>query len=125
MLGKTIGEVSSNVLSEWVVDGMLEKKASNVVVMDLRTVKHAVADFFVICNGNSNAQIDAISQSVEENVHKHSKQNPWKREGQQNKEWILLDYVNVVAHIFNKEKRVFYGLEELWGNAKITRVDPN
>ena len=125
MLGETIREVSSNVLSEWVADGMLEKKASNVVVMDLRTVKHAVADFFVICDGNSHAQIDAISQSVEENVHKHSKQNPWKREGQQNKEWILLDYVDVVAHIFNKEKRVFYGLEELWGNAKITRVDPN
>ena len=125
MLGETIREVSSNVLSECVADGMLEKKASNVVVMDLRAVKHAVADFFVICNGNSHAQIDAISQSVEENVHKHSKQNPWKREGQQNKEWILLDYVDVVAHIFNKEKRVFYGLEELWGNAKITRVDPN
>ena len=125
MLGETIREVSSNVLSECVADGMLEKKASNVVVMDLRAVKHAVADFFVICDGNSHAQIDAISQSVEENVHKHSKQNPWKREGQQNKEWILLDYVDVVAHIFNKEKRVFYGLEELWGNAKITRVDPN
>lgn len=118
-------DVSSDVLSEWMVEGMLEKKAMDVVVMDLREVKHAIADYFVICSGNSDTQIDAISESVEEQIHKNSKQNPWKREGQQNKEWILLDYVDVVAHIFNKEKRTFYGLEELWGDAKITRVEEN
>lgn len=118
-------EVNSNELSEWVVEGMLEKKATDVVVMDLREIKHAVADYFIICSGNSDTQIDAISESVEDQIHKHSKQNPWKREGQQNKEWILLDYVDVVAHIFNKEKRTFYGLEELWGDAKITRIDEN
>lgn len=118
-------DVSSDVLSEWVVEGMLEKKAMDVVVMDLREVKHAIADYFVICSGNSDTQIDAISESVEEQIHKNSKQNPWKREGQQNKEWILLDYVDVVAHIFNKEKRTFYGLEELWGDAKITRIEEN
>ena len=118
-------DVSSDVLSEWMVEGMLEKKAMDIVVMDLREVKHAIADYFVICSGNSDTQIDAISESVEEQIHKNSKQNPWKREGQQNKEWILLDYVDVVAHIFNKEKRTFYGLEELWGDAKITRVEEN
>ena len=104
---------------------MLDKKAHDVVVMDLREVKHAVADYFVICSGNSDTQIDAISDSIEEQIHKRSKQNPWKREGQQNKEWILLDYVDVVAHVFNKEKRIFYGLEELWGDAKITRIEEN
>ena len=118
-------DISSEVLSEWVVEGMLDKKAHDVVVMDLREVKHAVADYFVICSGNSDTQIDAISDSIEEQIHKHSKQNPWKREGQQNKEWILLDYVDVVAHVFNKEKRIFYGLEELWGDAKITRIEEN
>ncbi|MEQ6167636.1 MULTISPECIES: ribosome silencing factor [unclassified Ekhidna] len=118
-------DVSSEVLSEWVVEGMLDKKAHDVVVMDLREVKHAVADYFVICSGNSDTQIDAISDSIEEQIHKRSKQNPWKREGQQNKEWILLDYVDVVAHVFNKEKRIFYGLEELWGDAKITRIEEN
>lgn len=118
-------DISSEVLSRWVVDGMLEKKAHDVVVMDLREVKHAIADYFVICSGNSDTQIDAISESIEEQIHKHSKQNPWKREGQQNKEWILLDYVDVVAHIFNKEKRTFYGLEELWGDAKVILVDEN
>ena len=80
-------EVSSDVLSEWVVEGMLEKKAMNVVVMDLREVKHAIADYFVICSGNSDTQIDAITDSIEEQIHKRSKQNPWKREGQQNKAW--------------------------------------
>jgi len=120
-----IKEVSSDALSEWVVEGMLEKKAADVVVMDLTDIKHAVADYFIICSGNSDTQIDAISQSIEEQIHKKSKQNPWKREGQQNKEWVLIDYVDVVAHVFNKEKRTFYGLEELWGDAKITRIDSN
>lgn len=125
MVQETIKEVNSNVLSEWVVDGMLEKNASDIVVMDLRAIKHAVADFFVICNGNSDTQINAISQSIEKEIYKHSKQNPWKTEGQKNKEWILLDYVDVVAHVFNKEKRIFYGIEELWGDAKITHIDSN
>lgn len=118
-------DINSEVLSEWVVEGMLDKKAIDVVIMDLRQVKHAIADYFIICSGNSDTQIDAISDSIEEQIHKRSKQNPWKREGRQNKEWILLDYVDVVAHVFNKDKRTFYGLEELWGDAKITRVEEN
>ena len=114
--------LSSTKLSELVAQGMLERKASDVVVLDLRDIKHAVADYFVICSGNSDTQIDAISDSVEEEVHKLTRQNPWKREGKQNKEWILIDYVDVVAHIFNKEKRTYYGLEELWADAKVTSV---
>ena len=125
MSQKTSKEVHSDVLSNWVVEGMLEKKAQDVVVMDLREIKHAIADYFVICSGNSDTQIDAISESIEDEIHKRSKQNPWKKEGQQNKEWVLLDYVDVVAHVFNKEKRSFYGLEELWGDAKITPIDSN
>ena len=115
--------ISSKVLSEWVVEGMLDKKAIDVVIMDLREVKHAVADYFIICSGNSDTQIDAISDAIEDQIHKNSKQNPWKREGQQNKEWVLLDYVDVVAHVFNIEKRTFYGLEELWGDAGIIHIE--
>lgn len=115
--------INSKKLSELVVQGMLEKKASDVVVMDLREVKNAIADFFVLCSGNSDTQIDAISESVEEQVHKNSQQNPWRREGKQNNEWIIIDYVDVVAHVFNKDKRAFYALEELWGDAQITRID--
>ena len=113
---------TSTQLSELVVLGMLEKKAEDVVIMDMREVKTAVADYFVICSGNSDTQIDAISESIEEHVRKASTQKPWKREGRAHREWILIDYVDVVVHVFNKEKRKFYGLEELWGDAKIQQI---
>ena len=115
--------VDSKSLCDLVVEGMAEKKASDIVVMDLRTVKHAVADFFIICSGTSDTQIDAISDSIEEHVRKNSAQKPWRTEGRTNREWILIDYVDVVAHVFNIDKRSFYALEELWGDAKIESVD--
>ncbi|MEQ9230858.1 MAG: ribosome silencing factor [Cyclobacteriaceae bacterium] len=120
---KTTEKVTSTKLSELVVQGMLEKKAEDVVVMDLREIKNSVADYFVLCSGNSDTQMDAISDSVEDEVHKNVKQKPWKREGRDGKEWILIDYVDVVVHVFNKEKRAFYGLEELWGDAKVQRLN--
>jgi ribosome-associated protein len=120
---KKKGVIESQTLSEMVVEGMLEKKANDIKIMDLRKVKNAVADYFVICSGNSDTQIDAIADSIEEEVFKKSQQNPWKKEGKQNKEWILIDYVNVVAHVFKKDKRKFYALEELWGDAIITSVE--
>jgi ribosome-associated protein len=121
--GKMPVEPKTVELSDLVVQGMAEKKAHDIVVLDLRNVKNAVADYFIICSGNSDTQIDAICDSVEEFVYKASKQSPWKKEGKQNKEWILLDYIDVVAHIFKKDKRDFYSLEELWGDAVITPVE--
>lgn len=123
MIEKISGEITSKNLADLVVFGMQEKKAHDIKILDLREVKNAIADYFVICSGNSDTQIEAISDSIEEQIHKQTKQNPWKREGRENKEWILLDYVDVVAHIFNKEKRTFYGLEELWGDATITSIE--
>ena len=114
----------SEKLSEAVVKGMQEKKASDIVVMDLRKVKNAVADYFVICSGSSDTQIDAIAESIDEVVFKSLKQNPWHQEGKTNKEWLLIDYVDVVAHVFKKDKREFYSLENLWGDAKIVSVEP-
>jgi ribosome-associated protein len=116
------GFAPSEKLSEVVVRGMQEKKASNIVVMDLRNVKNAVADFFVICSGSSDTQVDAIADSVDAEVHKELNQNPWNQEGKANKEWLLIDYVDVVAHIFKNEKRDFYKLETLWGDADIRTV---
>lgn len=110
-------------LSKVIVKGMEEKKASDIVVMDLRGVKNAFTDFFVICSGTSDTQIEAISDSVEAEVIKNNKERPFRSEGKNNKQWILMDYVDVVAHIFLKDKRSFYGLEELWGDAKITRIE--
>ena len=101
---------------------MQEKKATDIVVMDLRKVKNAVADFFVLCSGSSDKQLDAIADSVGEEVYKALKENPWYTEGKNNKEWILLDYINVVAHVFRKDRRQFYALEKLWGDAEITEI---
>jgi ribosome-associated protein len=110
-------------LSEVIVQGMQDKKASDIVVMDLRKVKNAVADFFIICSVNSDKQLDAIADSIDEKVSKTIKENPWHIEGKNNKEWMLLDYINVVAHIFKKDSRDFYSLERLWGDAEITQIE--
>ena len=114
---------TSKKLSDLIVKGMQEKKANDIVLMDLRKVKNAVADFFVICSGNSDKQLDAIADSVDAEVYKGLKENPWHVEGKNNKEWMILDYTNVVAHIFRKDRRSFYALEKLWGDAEITEVE--
>ena len=119
---KKNGFLPAEELSRIVVEGMQEKKAQDIVVLDMRKVSNSVADFFVICSGNTDTQVGAISESVEETVHKKDKQNPWHKEGKRNKEWVLLDYVDVVAHIFQNEKRAFFALENLWGDAKITKI---
>ncbi|WP_020595438.1 ribosome silencing factor [Spirosoma panaciterrae] len=118
-------EFTAEQIRDFVVRGMQEKKAQDIVVMDLRNVKNAICDYFVICSGNSDTQIDAISTSIEEEVYKASKQDPWHKEGKMNREWILLDYVDVVAHVFKKERRAFYDLEQLWGDAEIHVVEDN
>lgn len=114
---------NSEKLVKAIVKGMQEKKASEITIMDLRNIKNAVADFFVICSGGSDRQLDAISESVDEQVFKTLKENPWHMEGKNNKEWVIIDYISVVAHIFRKDKRDFYALEKLWGDADVTEVD--
>ncbi len=110
-------------LVDAIVQGMQEKKASDIVVLDLTKIPNAVSSYFIICSGNSDTQVDAIAGSVEEFTHKQCKERPWKREGLRQREWVLLDYVSVVAHIFLKNKRTFYALEELWGDAEVRLVE--
>ena len=113
----------SEKLADLIVKGMQEKKATDISVMDLREIKNAVADFFIICSGNSDKQLNAIADSVDEFVYKHIEEKVWHMEGKNNKEWMLLDYISVVAHIFRKDRREFYGLEKLWGDAKTTEIE--
>ena len=115
--------INSKMTGELIVHGMLEKKAQDIVIMDLNDVPNAVADYFVICTGSSDTQIDSIADSVEEEVFKASGLHPWRKEGKERREWILIDYVDVVVHIFKKDKREFYALEKLWGDAIIKRVE--
>jgi ribosome-associated protein len=86
-------------------------------------VKNAFADFFVVCAGTSDTQIDAIADSVDKEVWEATRTNPKSIEGKSNREWILLDYYDVIVHVFKKDKREFYKLEELWGDAQFTYID--
>ena len=115
--------MTSEELSRLIVKGMEEKKGSDIVVMDLKEVKSAVSDFLVICSGSSDTQIQAISESIEKEVKETINELPWRKEGYTNREWILIDYVSVVAHIFKTEKREFYAIEDLWGDAKTTLIN--
>lgn len=110
----------STYLSEIAIHGMQEKKGNDVVRLDLRELKSSVTDYFVVCNADSSTQVKAIADSVEEEIYKALKANPRHKEGQETAEWIILDYFDVVVHIFKTEKRHFYGLEELWGDAETT-----
>ena len=115
--------MNSEELSKLVVEGMEERKAEDIVIMDLRKVKGSISDYFVICSGNSDTQLEAIAESIEEVIVKQTNESAWRKEGFSNKHWVLLDYVNVVAHIFKKDKRAYYALEDLWGDAEITRMN--
>jgi ribosome-associated protein len=120
---KTKIKENSDILAELVVKGMQEKKAADICVIDLKSLHNAVSDYFIISSANSDTQLDAIARAVEEEVFKITNQNPWQSEGRVHKEWILLDYVDVVVHIFLKDKREFYALEELWGDAPIRYIE--
>lgn len=120
---KTKREISSEELSQLVVKGMQERKASNIVVMDMRKVKNAFTDYFVVASGSSDTQVEAIAESVDKEVWEATRNNPRSTEGKANREWILVDYYDVIVHVFKKDRREFYKLEELWGDAEFTYVE--
>lgn len=115
-------QVTSSELTDVVIRGMQERKAERIVRIDLREIPHAVCDSFVICHGNSDTQMEAIARSVEEQTHNELNEKPWHIEGKENAEWYLLDYANVVVHIFYRDAREFYDLEGLWADASIEEI---
>lgn len=110
----------STYLSEIAIHGIQEKKGNDIVRLDLRELNSAVADYFIVCNADSATQVKAIADSVEDEIYKQTKTDPWRKEGQENAEWIILDYFDIVVHIFKTEKREFFGIEDLWGDAETT-----
>ena len=116
-------EVKSNdklaLLTDTIVEAMKNKKANHIVSLDLRKLDVRVVDKFIICHGDNDRQVQAIAQEIEDYVQKEINDKPWHREGYENREWILLDYVNIVVHVFLQEKRDFYAIEELWGDAEL------
>lgn len=114
---------SPDELISLIVQGIEDIKGQNISLLDLRNIENTVCDYFIICNGNSNTQVNAIASSVQKNVSKNIREKPYQIEGVENAEWVLMDYVNVVVHVFQKHKREYYDIENLWGDAKITEIE--
>lgn len=105
-------------VKDTIIRALQDKKAREIVSLDLRDFDSSTVDLFIICHGTSHRHVEALAVSVEEQAEKEKGEVPWHREGLENKEWVLMDYVDVVVHIFLEEKRKFYGLEELWSDAE-------
>ena len=111
-----------NKLIEKIVIGISEVKGQDIEMIDLRKIENRICDFYVICSGSSNTHVSAILESVKKKVSKSLKEKPSHTEGEENAEWVLLDYINVVVHIFQKQVRDLYRIEELWGDCKTNMI---
>ena len=116
-------KASADQLITEIIKGIDKVKGEKISILDLREIENTVCDYFIVCEGNSNTQVNAISGAIQKTVSKAIKDKPWHIEGEANAEWILMDYVNVVVHIFQKQIREFYDIESLWGDAKITNIE--
>lgn len=125
MPSKKTNLTESEILAKLAIQGMENKKGLDIVTIDLRGIASAPTNFFVICSGNVPSHVSAISDGVFETIKKATGYNPHKVEGYDNAEWILMDYFDMVVHIFQKEKRDHYRLEDLWADGIITRIDSN
>lgn len=118
-------EIGNDQLITQILKGIEEVKGNDINILDLRDIENTVCSYFVICNGTSNTQVNAIVNSIQKTVSKELKDKPWHVEGSENAEWVLIDYVNVVVHVFQKHIREFYDIEGLWGDAKTTVIKTN
>jgi len=115
--------ISVDQLITTIIGGIEEVKGKEITILDLREIDNTVCDYFIICEGTSNTQVNAIVNSIQKQVSKILKDKPWHIEGSDNAEWILMDYVNVVVHVFQKHIREYYDIESLWGDAKTTQIE--
>lgn len=111
-------------LIDTITEALLEKKAKDIVLLDVRDLT-TLTDYFIVCHGTSETQIRALAGNVTEKTKKQIGEAVWKQEGMDARRWIILDYVNIVVHIFNEEKREFYGIERMWSDAEKTEIEDN
>ena len=114
-----IKKTTSDMLTSIVVNGIQEKKGKEISILNFKSIHNTLFDYFVICHGTSRTHVDAIADSVQDEVKKAIGISPLYKEGFLNSEWILLDYVDIIVHIFQKDTRTFYQLEKLWADAEI------
>ena len=110
-------------LIDEIIFGIEDVKGVDINIMDLRNITNTVCEFFILCTGTSNTHVSAITNSIRKNVSKKLKEKPFSLEGLENQEWVLIDYIDVVVHIFQGDTREYYDIENLWGDAKITNVE--
>ncbi len=114
---------NKELLIQKIIEAIQDVKGEDITLLDLTNIENSVAEAFIICSGNSNTQVSAIAGSVERKVRNEIQDRPWHVEGSDNAVWILVDYVSVVVHIFQKHIREYYDIEELWADAKITAIE--
>lgn len=119
----TIEKTNADQLITTIIAGIEEVKGKEITILDLREIENTVCDYFIVCEGTSNTQVNAIVNSIQKLVSKSLKDKPWHVEGTDNAEWVLMDYVNVVVHVFQKHIREYYDIESLWGDAKTTQIE--
>ncbi|MBN8782258.1 MAG: ribosome silencing factor [Terrimonas ferruginea] len=107
----------SSKIIKTIIAAIQEKKGTNIISLDLRKIDEAVSDFFIVCEADSQPQVRAIAENVEERVREKCDEKPYHHEGYQALQWVLIDYVNVVVHVMQPETRKFYKLEEMWSDA--------
>ena len=115
--------IEKQLLIDKIVDAIQDTKGEDIMVFDLSKIENSVAETFIICSGNSNTQVSAIAGNIEKKVRNDLQDRPWHVEGTENAMWVLLDYVSVVVHVFQRSIREYYEIEELWGDAQITKIE--
>lgn len=108
-----------------VIKGIEEVKGEDIAILDLRKLDNTVSDYFIVCSGSSNTQVDAITNSIKKTASKALQDKPFSVEGAENSEWVIMDYINLVVHVFQKQIREYYAIEDLWGDAEITNISTN
>jgi ribosome-associated protein len=116
---------SEDALISNIITGIENVKGLDVRLLDLRDIENTVCNYFVVCSGSSNTHVNAIVSAIQKTVSKELKEMPFHTEGSDNAEWVLIDYVNIVVHVFQKHIREYYNIEELWGDAKTTEIASN
>jgi len=118
-------QATANDLITQILSGIEDVKGVDINLLDLRDIENTVCSYFIVCNGTSNAHVAAIVNAIHKTVSKQLHEKPYHTEGSENAEWVLIDYVDVVVHVFQKHIREFYNIEGLWGDAKLTEIASN
>lgn len=122
-MAKKIVKGDTEILLDEIIDAMQDKKAKDIVSIDLSKIENSITQYFVICNGTSTTQVDSIYDNVIEKVNENKKIKPFHKEGYENSEWILIDYFDIVVHIFIDDIRKFYKLEDLWADGVFKKYE--